>query len=265
MNFDNVNPDSNSTHEIFPQDVIYHILSYVIHGNLKILNFKNLELVSKDWYRFFNSRKLYIAKHDYAGLFVTTNKNVKKDKTYNHVYSIYPHLYPKSDKIGKMSIFSYTNLNITNDKLESLAEYYHHDISKLHFRTPISTDEPHYNNNTHKTIELFMKCEILPANLPSEIINEGIFCDTLKTLDKNYRKLTLLYKICHCGQHLLSNLGELRKSGKIVKDRHLNNFEILNDIFQPLLCSTKITKPVYSTNMIISGCVNTFDSYHIGF
>lgn len=239
---------NNSFGDYFPNDVWLNIFNLILNGTLRASKlpyqiFHKMECVSFYWFKYLNSKKMYLyiptnynptnyTPTKCSDVYITTNKSVKcadkrKNERITGCCSIYLDYYPNIEKCGQMKFFRKEFHNFRPELPQELAKKYNHDISKLHF--PISVF-----NLMRISAELYTKYEITSDSL-WDLRTDYMYI--IKHPDfKGKSKLHILkYYYSEGSEYFFSMFNAPNKKGKIVKSRYPNHYVIFNDIYRDKL------------------------------
>lgn len=244
----------SSNFDCLPEDVRLNILDRVLNSfsfNLKTLDdglpyfiFTQLECVSTYWFKYLNSKKVYLyfpAPHDCKMVFITTNKRVKFK---NDCCSIYLDFYSPikkqineeqskqkqmNDKRKQMKFFRKEYHNFPPELPHTLATKHNHDISKLRFSIcPYSMNR--------QSAELYTKYAITLNHfeqLKEHALRDNMY-DRSKLPDLTGKRILRILKYYYgtTNSAFFTIFEAPKEKGTIVKSRYPTHYVIFKDLYQ---------------------------------
>lgn len=224
-----INENTNSGLEFLPDELIKSIIDLLLN-DVQYGNFKRMELISNFWYRYMNSKKMYLYfPRNGSRMFMTPDKKVKK---LNSCCSIYLDLYPNVEKRGHMKFFRREYHNFSPKIPPILAKKHNHDISTLTF------SQCPYSSIT-VSARLYTKYDITLYDL-NEIETKFTMTYIFVTGKRKLHKLNYCYSGSTNHWAFFSLFEAPKSKGKIVKSRYPNHYVIFDELYQNKLNKNNI-------------------------
>ena len=233
---------------LIPRDIMKFILDLLLN-HMTYNNFKWIERVSLSWFKYLNSKKIYMySRLNYKTnlmnpITITTNK---KAKLQNDCCSIYLDFYPnvnknreQNNKRRLIKFFRKEYHNFPPELPQALANKFDHDITDLKFSQCIYS-------SIKNTANLYTKYDVTQDSV-NAIINKikgkfrftinGQMLDPVITPDfSKSRKLCILTYCYDKAQSDFFSIFEApRATGKIDKSRYPNHFVIFDELYKDKL------------------------------